>query len=170
MPNTRLTDPRTLTTVDPDLLMQHIAELTIELEAQDAELEAAIAAIKAEHEENTAVAREDLAQLKDRLGRWIEAHPELFVKPKTRRNNWGEYGLRQVTDLDVEDAEQLLQLIIAANETELYTTKHALDKRAILARLQEGHTIAGARIRQGDVTVCKVAKALVDAARAAATK
>ena len=92
-----------MSSVDADLVFQQLAEVTI-----------AATAAAAEYDQRSQISRPRLPKpepnfLKSSIlsrssSRIISsAHPERFIKPRMRQTEFGKYGLRTVTNLQITD-------------------------------------------------------------------
>lgn len=160
----RITDNRAalaMTVDEADALFQQIAETVIVATADAARFEKRLAALKAD-----AVAKADehkaiLRPLEKQLHDYINAHPDRFQKLRMRPTEFGRYGLRTVTNLEVTDPDAALASVKAQNIPAIVVTER-LDRRAMEKAISDGHTITGAEIRTGEIMKYNVKKDLLD--------
>lgn len=173
--NTRLADLRnTLTPAAADLLLEEYARLAAQKASLEARLERRIVELKSAEQPKLANLDAAMQPIAAAISSYIAAHREAFESPRTRKTSFGEYGLRQVTSLDV-DPVSLLSLCAAVKArgdlTDCYRESISLVRPAILTRIQTDSTDAawfrahGATDKTGDTIVLKVAKAVIDTAR-----
>ncbi len=150
-----------MTADEADAVFQRIAEVTIEATAVAAQYEDQMSTIKTQ----AAAAREDflkiLRPLEAELEDYINARPERFQKPRMRRTEFGQYGLRSVTSLDIADEAAALASVKAQGIPALVVTER-LDKKAIEKAISDGLTISGAEMRSGEIVKYVVKKELLD--------
>ena len=164
MPNERLADLRT-TVRDLDQAkdtMMQIALVQKRLAVAQARMDKRIADVKALFDQETEDRRLALDQLTEALANFCQANRQLFEDPRTVKTDFGEFGLRQVTDLLVANEEAAVQDVMDRGYDDCFETLNKLVKPAVRKRIQEGEQIAGCQIRTGDTVVCKVAKAVID--------
>jgi phage host-nuclease inhibitor protein Gam len=164
MPTT-LTDSRTVARLNPDALMEEIADREIAIAKANARYEAKVKAVKDEYEAAVAADRAALETAKTQLGAWIEANRDEFKRPRARTNAYGKYGLRTVSNLRITDGEALENELCKREYSDCIKLEFILVKPAIKKRLQEGEALPGAELEQGERAFCEVAKALLDQAR-----
>jgi phage host-nuclease inhibitor protein Gam len=153
-----------MTMDDAKANMQAIALATVRVKVHQAKAEKRLAEIKAATLEKVT---EDLAlidTLKEALGAYIGAHKDEFQKPRTVKTEFGEFGLRTVTELLMKDKEAVLQALMEAGYQDCVETVHSPVKDAIRKRLEAGEVIPGAVINSGDTVVCRVNSDLVSCA------
>jgi hypothetical protein len=162
----RLADLRTViaSLADADAAFERLALIAKDLAVADARFDRRMAKAAAAHQDSTFDQRRDLAAIEADLALFVDAHRDCFAKPRTRKSELGEYGLRTVTDLVVDDAERLLSVLDDRGYTDCIETVRKVFKPAIKARLKEGERFPGCALRTGDTVVCKVNRALLDQA------
>jgi len=144
--------------------MREIALIAKRLAITNARAEKRIAEIKAQAEEENEGRRLALEQLEKNLAAFITANPALFQKPRTCKTDFGEFGLRTVTELLVQNEDALVQTVMERGYLDCFETVHKLVKDAIKKRLKAKEVIPGAQVNEGDTVVCKVSKTLIDEA------
>lgn len=164
MPTT-LTDSRTVARLNPDALMEEIADREIAIAKANARYEAKVKAVKDEYEAAVAADRAALETAKNQLGAWIEANRGEFKRPRARTNAYGKYGLRTVSNLKITDQTALLQAVETRGLDDCFKITCDVVKPAIKKRLAEGDALPGAELETGERAFCEVAKALLDQAR-----
>ena len=159
----RIADPRTTikTLEDADELMRQISALDCQIAVENARTEKRITAIKAKLEEKTAPLEANKTALEAQLSAYIITHKDQFKRPKKRKTPSGEYGLRHVTDLIIDDPDALTEHLLEAGYDDCLKTTHSPHKAGIKARLENNEQIPHAAIRTGDTVVCIPSKALV---------
>ena len=163
----RISDNRealAMSSEEADLLFQQIAELEIAATATAAQYEKELAAVKSRaaiaQSETDAIAK----PLRERLNAYITTHPERFAKPRMRKTEFGSYGLRSATKLEITDEAAAL-MSVKAQGIHAYTIIERLDKKAIEKAISDGITVTGAEIRTGEIAKYEVARALIDRAK-----
>lgn len=159
--NTRIADTRTASSDDlaaAKLLLQDIALQTLDKNLVEAEAEVAIAEIKTVVETKTGPIRDRIQSNQDRLARFITAHPDLFQKPRAVKTVHGEFGLRTVTDVVVDDDEALVEWLLSNGHDQAVQVIRKAVKTAVRELLELGHQVPGAAIRTGDIAFVKVSK------------
>jgi hypothetical protein len=159
----RLADLRTsITSVDDaDQLFRDLAVLTKTLRLKDARQELRIAKLQEEHNALTADLRAAIAATKERLVQFVAAHQPLFDEPRTRKSEFGEYGLRTATEVVIEDEEALLEELMERGYEDCFETVRTPVKSAIKRRLVAEETLPHVSLNRGNTVVCKVAPALL---------
>jgi len=161
---TRINDNRAalaMSSVDADLVFQQLAEVTIAATAAAAEYDQRIADIKAEAAKARAEFLKIINPLEKQLQDYISAHPERFIKPRMRQTEFGKYGLRTVTNLQITDEVAAVMSVKAQGIPAIVVTEK-LDKKALEKAISDGVTITGAEIRSGEVVKYDVKKELLD--------
>jgi hypothetical protein len=143
---------------DYALCIKHIA-------AADARFEKQIAQRTAAHDQRTAPLKAQAENLKLALASFITANPGLFQKPRTIKTDFGEFGLRTVTELSITDESALLEALLAGGHSDCFERLLKPVKTAIRERIKSGEKFPGCTLKTGDTAVCKVARALLDEAR-----
>lgn len=162
--NTRLADFRLADIDQAKDTMREIALIEKRLAVQSARFEKRIADLAAQHEAETEGRRLALESLRSDLSVFIEANKQLFADPRTVKTEFGEFGLRTVTELAIVDEETVLQSVLERGYEDCFETVKNLVKTAIRKRLLAKENIPGCLIRTGDTVVCKVSKSLIDEA------
>lgn len=164
---TRLNDNRAvlaMTAEEADALFQQIAETEIAAAAEAAQYEKELAAVKSRAADAQAQHAAILRPLRDRLTAYINARPERFAKPRMRKTEWGSYGLRSVTNVEIVD-EMAAMISVKAQGIPAVVMTEKLDKKALEAAISDGKAISGVEIRTGEIAKYIVTKALLDNAR-----
>ena len=161
---TRLSDSRPLRVIpveQADRLFQSVALATVTINKTKAAYEKRIAELKAKCEEELAGQVALLAEAESMLKDYIIAKPERFVKPRQRITEYGKYGLRTVSNVEITNAEDVKNACIAQGiDAVIYIEK--LDKKALEKALLDGAAIPGCELRQGEIASYTVAKALME--------
>lgn len=170
---TRLADNRdalAMTEAEADALFQKIAEATIEQTAVAADYERQIAAIKAKAAADNAQFEAIKAPLETSLSAYISVHAaDRFKSPRQRTTEWGKYGLRSVTNLQVTDEIAALISVKAQGIPAVVTTEK-LDKKVLAKAIADGKQITGVEIRTGELVRYDVAAPLLNKARSGQNK
>ena len=164
---TRIDDNRAalaMTAEEADKLFQQLAETVIASTAAAAAHEQKLAAVKAAAAKSADTFRRIIKPLEGRLTDYIQAHPERFTKPRMRQTEFGKYGLRSVTNLEITDETAALMSVKAQGIPAVITTEK-LDKKAIEKAISDGVTVTGAELRTGEITKYDVKKELLDRVR-----
>lgn len=146
---------------EADALFQALAERTIEATAVAAEHEKQMAIIKAKAAEDREVFQNIIKPLENQLEDYINAHPQRFERPRMRKTEFGQYGLRRVTSLDVFD-EDACKASVKAQQIPAIVVTERLDKKAIEKAISDGFDVTGAEIRSGEIMKYVVKKELLD--------
>lgn len=161
----RLSDNRALramTVQQADALFQEIALLTVKIEKTKAQYEKRIAELKAaagrETEAPEAELREKAALLKD----YMKEHEERFIQPRQHKTEYGCYGFRNVSKLEITDEEAIIKYARDNGHDDLILLKVKLDERALKKAIGDGLLIPGCEMRRGEVASYTVAKALME--------
>ena len=164
MTTVRINDNRAakaMTAEEADSLFQQLAERIIEATATAARYEKRLAALKAEAAENRKLDMKTIKPLEQQLESYINAHPQRFQRPRMRATEFGKYGLRTVTNLEITD-EAACAASVKAQQIPAIVVTERLDKKAMEKAISDGHTITGAEIRQGEIMKYDVKKDLLD--------
>lgn len=161
---TRLSDNRALrsmTVQQADALFQEIALLTVKIEKTKAQYEKRIAELKAAAGRETEAPEAELREKVATLTAYINAHPERFVKPRQHQTDYGKYGVRTVSNLEITD-EEAVKLAVKAQGIPALVVIEKLDKKALEKAIGDGLSIPGCEMRRGEVASYTVAKALLE--------
>lgn len=165
--STRILDTRPLLAMsqdDADTLFQRLAETVIAATAAAAAFEKKLAAVKsaaaAAQEEYDAI----INPLETKLRDYIQANPDRFAKPRMRKTEWGSYGLRQVTNVEISDPVAAMISVKAQGIPAVITTER-LDKKAVERAIADGMTVSGAEVRTGEVAKYDIRRDLLDQVR-----
>lgn len=164
---TRIEDMRDrMETVDDAAnIFDQAARLIINRAVTEARYEKKIAALKAEYASAVKDVSEQINNMTCNLARFIETHKELFQKPRKIKTALGSFGLQDCSELEVLDEEKLQNVLLERGYEDCYLVMRKLIKPAIRRRIEEGERIQGARIKEGDTAVYKVAPALIEKAK-----
>lgn len=149
---------------DADSVMREIAEAETSIAELKAKAERRIADAKAEYADQTESLELIIRQRAAVLERYIAAHPERFAKPRARRSNWGEYGLRSVSSIEIEDIAALTRYA-ERHHLAVLRIETTLDRKAVAAELAKGVELPGVCRVSGERAFYKVSKALIDDAK-----
>jgi len=163
---TNLSDSRRLTLEAADAALQELATVECRLEKARVRHEARVNQIKADYETATEADAALRKRLADEIDAVIRANPDAFVRPRARKTDFGEYGMRKMPPkLDITDEGRLQEWIAAHGRDDLIEVVRKLDRKAILTEVCTVGALPGAERVDGDRAYVKVAKALLDRAR-----
>lgn len=165
---TKLSDLRehqAMTIEDADSLMKILAQSRCAIELAKAAFEVAATNAKAAFNIRIAAPSAQLTLAEKNLTAYIEANRDRFQKPRQRKTEFGAYGLRTATKVEVKDEEAVLAHVMENGYPDCFTTVHKLDLGAIQKRLAAGEKIPGAALAKGDIASYTVAKSLIEKAR-----
>lgn len=129
-----------------------------------ARVEKRIAELKQQHLEANSGRLSALAEMRERLVAYINANRNQFHKPRTYKDELGEFGLRTATELHIADEAALLQDLMEKGYDDCYETVHRPLAKAIRKRMKDGERFPGCTLNSGDTAVCIPSKALIDEA------
>lgn len=152
---------RAMTVQDADELHRSIALLTVRINKILAGYEKKIADLKADADADVASLRDVLKQDAGKLAQYSKLHGELFVKPRMRKTEYGKYGLRTVSNVEILDEASAL-ISCKAQQIPAVIASERLDKKALEKALTDGLTIAGVELRTGEVASYTVDKSLME--------
>lgn len=158
------------TVSEASVVMASIAEVECQIALQMALTEKRIQALKAEHDRRIGPHKTEAERLGKRLKEFIEEHRELFRDPRKVKTESGSYGLQTVSEVVVTDEPLCIATVVNKEMLDCYKMSTALVKQGLKTRLESGQTVPGAMLKAGDTAVYKVAKSLIDDARAQAEK
>ena len=164
MSTTRLSDNRALrsmTVQQADALFQEIALLTVKIEKTKASYEKRIAELKAAAGRETEAPEAELREKVATLNHYIQANPERFVKPRQHQTDYGKYGVRTVSNIEITD-EEAVKLAVKALGIPALIVIEKLDKKALEKAVGEGVELDGCEMRRGEIASYTVAKALME--------
>ncbi len=174
MSNTVLSDDgkyRAMTIEEADKVFAEIAILEVDLAKEAAIKELRVKKLQSEHQAKVAGKVEKRLKLAKQLNGFINAHKDLFQKPRARKLAQGSYGLRMgAGKLEIEDVEAIIAFS-DENNLPLYKVEKILDKDAIKEHLssapegEEPLEIPGASYEKGEKIFYKVDKSLIDEAK-----
>lgn len=150
-----------MTVTQADELFRRIALNTIRIRKINAGYEKRIAVLKTEAERETGPLKEELDRLAGELDQYIRSHPERFIKPRQHVTDYGKYGMRQVSKLEITDEEAVKKSIRAAGIPALIVVER-LDKKILEKAIAEGKEIKGCEFRTGETVSYSVISALTD--------
>lgn len=152
---------RAMTVQEADALFREIALLTVRKEKIAAGYEKRIAELKAAANRDTEPLEAELQEKVAVLNAYILANPERFAKPRQHTTEYGKYGVRTVSNLEILDPAAVKLAVLAQNIPALIVTEK-LDKKALEKAISDGLTIPGCEIRRGELASYTVAKALME--------
>ena len=152
---------RAMTVQQADAVFRDIALLTVKIEKIKAGYEKRIAELKAAGERETEGLDSELREKVSVLTAYINANPERFVKPRQHQTDYGKYGFRSATKLEVID-EEAIKLSVKAQGIPALVVIEKLDKKALEKAISDGQTVDGCELRRGEIASYTVAKALLE--------
>ena len=152
---------RAMTVQQADAVFRDIALLTVKIEKIKAGYEKRIAELKAAGERETEGLDAELREKVSVLTAYINANPERFVKPRQHQTDYGKYGFRSATKLEVID-EEAIKLSVKAQGIPALVVIEKLDKKALEKAISGGQTVDGCELRRGEIASYTVAKALLE--------
>ena len=164
MTTTRLHDNRTykaMTVADADALFQEIALLTVKIAKIEAGYEKKIADLKAAANRETEGLEADLHGLAEKLKEYMRNHTERFISPRQHKTDYGTYGFRNVTKLEITD-EEAVKLAVKALGIPALVVTEKLDKKALEKAISDGQPVAGCELQRGEIASYTVSKALME--------
>jgi phage host-nuclease inhibitor protein Gam len=152
-----------------------LAQLELSLAKSDAQFEARMAKLKAEHEAKNLPDAQRRRRAAADLTAYIESHPDEFKKPRKVKTEMGVFGLEKATGVEIEDEEKVIALLMERGCDDCIKIKRTVIKDALKTRMTPGQTATGepvpaetfpgCRVKSGDTAVYNVAKVLLDAAK-----
>jgi len=162
---TRLADTRTLTLDDARAAFADLAQARLRMERRAAAAECRIATIKAGLAAGNAEDDAALQAAEARLTAFILAHPEQFRKPRQVRTEFGRFGLRDATRLEVTDEDRLIEALMEAGYDDCMEVRRRVVKDKVRERIAGGERLPGVRVETGDLVTYTIDRALIDKAR-----
>ncbi len=150
-----------MTGEDADRVFQNLAETVIAATVAAAQADEQIAAIKAQAAEVREEYMKIIKPLETTLEDYINAHPERFIKPRMRKTEFGQYGLRSVTNLEISD-EIAAMISCKAQGIQAIVVTEKLNKKAVEKAISDGRQITGCEIRTGEIVKYDVRRELLD--------
>lgn len=165
MPPTKLADTREMTLDDARACFADLAQAEIQITKQTAAAEARIARLKAEFDAQVVTQRGVRDALAGRLRDFILAHPDQFRKPRAIATDFGRFGRRSVSNVQVSDFDALRQWARDNAHLDCLLVIERPVKPAIAVRLRDGQTVPGCAIVEGEEAFYNVDRELLDAAK-----
>ena len=159
-----LTDSRAFSIEDAPRLMQEIALCECRIAQAKAKFEDQIARRKAAYEAeiaDDAAERDGAARV---LAAIILANKDAFAKPRSRKTDFGRFGLRDVSDVQVTAQDELTDWALTNGHFDVVQVRRIIVKKAVRKRIEDGQTVPGAFVERGERAFYKVDKALLEAA------
>lgn len=150
---------------EADQLLDEIARQTIDNAVTEAEAERRIADIKANAATVRGFRRKQIEDAAAELERYIQAHPERFVRPRARKTSLGSYGLRTVSNVAIADDEAVIAYAKKHNRTELIKITYTVVKDQVKQAAAAGEEIPGVLVQSGERSFYTVTKSLIDEAK-----
>jgi phage host-nuclease inhibitor protein Gam len=148
-----------------DALFAEIATIELEAATIGADGDAQIQKIKECYEGLLQNAKLDLPEKVEFLTAYILANSERFQKPRARKTPEGQYGLRSVSNLEINDDQEVINYAKGAGMPELLDITIKINKPALLKAINEGHIIKGVSVASGEREFYKVAQELLARAK-----
>ena len=161
----RIADTRSMTMADAESAFADLAQAALRIERRNAMAEVRIAKIKAALGEENALDAALVGEAENVLTQYVLSHPDQFQKPRQRATEFGKFGLRTATRLDVADEDAALEALLDLGYDDCIQVIRKLDKPSITKRIQGGEGIPGCDVRTGDLLTYTVDRALRDEAR-----
>ena len=152
---------RAMTVQEADALFQDIALLTVKIEKTKAQYEKRIAELKAAAGRDTEGPEAELREKVAKLTAYINANPERFIKPRQHQTDYGKYGVRTVSNLEITD-EEAVKMAVKAHGIPALIVIERLDKKALEKAIGDGADLDGCELRRGEIASYTVAKALLE--------
>ena len=153
---------KSMTVEEADALFDKLAILEIKADKTRASYEKKIADLKLNCDRELETLNIELEWAEEELCAYILAHPERFIKPRQRKTEYGQYGLRSVSSLSITNATSAIA-DVKAQGIDAVITKESLDKKALERAINGGATIKGVSLDKGEIASYKVTKVLEDA-------
>ena len=153
---------RTMTEEEADDLFQQVAILELKSAKIKAAYEKKIADLKLSCESELETMAMELTYAAEELSAYILAHPERFVKPRQRKTKYGQYGLRSVSSISIQDPGSALA-DVKTKGIPAVVISEKLDKKALERAIADGYTIAGVVVEKGEIASYKVTRVLEEA-------
>jgi len=166
----RLHDRRTSaiqTIEEAKALFNAIAISEIAIAKAKAQAEDRIATIKDQTAAKVAMIDPDLDAKREALSDFVETHPELFAKPRHVSTDFGRFGLQTASKVELFDKTACVEFVVDQGMSNCFETTYKPVAAGILAAIEAGTRVPGARILSGDIAHYTVRKALLDEAKEA---
>jgi hypothetical protein len=141
-----------------------LAQAKLRMVKRAAAAEVKLARIKEELGEANRADEAAVAEAEALLTGYIQGHRDQFRKPRQVKTEFGRFGLRDATRLQVDDEDALVEALMDLGYDDCMQVRRSIVKDAVVARIQGGEMLPGARVLDGDLVTYTVDKALVDAA------
>ena len=160
---TKLADTRTLRT-DDDARQQFaaVARAEIEIEKVRAAEEARIAAVKAEAAAQLAPLAAERDRLAAPLTAYICVHADRFVRPRAVKTDFGRFGLRTVSNVEIGNRDLVEQWALSHGYDDCVIITRRLSVPALRKRLNQGDSVPTTEIVTGDEAFYSVDRELID--------
>ncbi len=157
---------KAMTADEADALFAEIARIELSIAKIAAAGDRELAKVKEKFAAQLEPMKSELPGKVEKLKSYVEANKERFLKPRARKTPDGQYGLRTVSNLDIEDETKLLAW---AREHgilgELFETEYKVRKDAVTTALNDGTELPGCEVQSGERAFYKVSAELMSAAR-----
>jgi len=144
-----------------------LAQAEITIAKHQAQAEAKIAAVKTAHEAAVAGLVAERDALAGDLSQFILANPDAFVRPRAVKTDFGRFGRRDVSNVEILDVEKLIAWAAMQGVDNAVKVTRTPVKATIGAMLRDGVQVPGAALREGEEAFYSVDRALLDAAKRA---
>jgi phage host-nuclease inhibitor protein Gam len=148
-----LSNVRTMTVADADKAMEELALLAAETKVKKAKADAKILTIKSDYEQHEAAAEARMRELRSVLAAFIldrAGDTMVFGKARSRKTNFGKYGLHVVTSVEVDDADRALGYCETHGLSDAIRITKSLVKDALAKLVKAGEAVPGVRVASGD--------------------
>ncbi len=142
-------------------LFRSIALLTVRRDKIKAACEKRIADLKAAADRELDPLDAELKDMAAELAAYIDHNSDRFIKPRQRVTDYGKYGLRTVSNLEIVD-EELAKANVRARGIPALVVTEKLDKKALEKAISDEKEIDGVEFRTGEIASYTVAKALAE--------
>lgn len=156
---------KAMTADEADALFAEIATIELEAVSIGADGDAEVQKIKDVFEKLLYNAKLELPEKVEFLTAYIQANPERFKKPRARKTPEGQYGLRSVSNLEINDEQEVITYAKGAGMPELLDITTKINKPALLKAINEGHIIKGVSVASGERAFYKIAQELLAKAK-----
>lgn len=167
---TRIADTRSpiQTTDDADQCMAAIAKTECQIALIKARAHNKIATINQKLAADLIAPKATLEKKAVGLTAFILAFRSLFTKPRQRKTESGSYGLRNVSEVVIDNTEILIAHLMEQGYEECFEVKRTPIKKTIMERLKKDEQIPGCFLNQGDVATYKTSPGLIAEAKESA--
>lgn len=160
---TRMTTTAEMTLDDADQVLAEIFQCRLSILRIEADAEAKIAPFKEAAEDASKPLQAELERLTAALEGFVYSHASAFEKPRMRATQWGSYGMRASSSLQIRNEHELIAWAKRTGNADLVKTVESVVKPAITKRIKAGERIPGASIKTTDTPEYKLDTAVLQA-------